>query len=165
VEASSQHERIVDYVDYGEGLEAMIASLVDALAADTALHGRYPLRWLAVKLLEGDEDAVSKVRKSPVHACVQALLASPGTDDGHEIFMVEKRYETVAAIYLQVRCCDTGLPPPAEHTGDALYRCPGSSCCCGDAESEGIVVYTLTEKGKRFAEKLAGLGGFAGTRG
>lgn len=147
-ETSPRHGRIVDYVDYGEGMEVTIASLVDALAIDASLPGRYPLRWFAVKLLERDENASSKVRESPAFACVQALLASVSSDE-YGMVMADRRCEAIAAIDLQVRCINTG------RANDVLYHCSGPSCCCGETGGEGVVTYALTEKGKRLAEKFA----------
>jgi ferrous iron transport protein B len=163
-ETSPRHGRIVDFVDYGEGLEATIATLVDALAIDASLPGRYPLRWLAVKLLEGDEDVASKVRESPAFACVQALLASVSSDE-YGIVMADRRCEAIAAIDLQVRGTNAGLLDSIGYLDDVLYPCSGSPCCCGETGGEGVVTYALTERGRRFAERLREQRTFAGVRG
>jgi len=163
-ETSPRHGRIVDYVDYGEGLEATIATLVDALAIDASLPGRYPLRWLAVKLLEGDEDVASKVRESPAFACVQALLASVSSDE-YGIVMADRRCEAIAAIDLQVRGTNAGLLDSIGYLDDVLYPCSGSPCCCGETGGEGVVTYALTERGRRFAERLREQRTLAGVRG
>ncbi|MBU2552366.1 MAG: ferrous iron transport protein B [Proteobacteria bacterium] len=43
-------------IDYGD-IESFIRELVDVLSAEPALADRYPLRWLAIKLLEEDREA------------------------------------------------------------------------------------------------------------
>lgn len=96
---SPHHEHIVGY---GNEIEAMIASLVGVLAADKDLGDRYPLRWLAARLLEGDENALAKVKESPVSSRVQDILS--GTDlDEYEAAMADRRYDVIAAVLPQVR--------------------------------------------------------------
>ncbi len=50
-------------IDYGESLEPILNLLEEHLSKDTDLSKRYPLRWLAVKLMENDEEAQRLVRK------------------------------------------------------------------------------------------------------
>lgn len=47
-------------VDYGPDVEPAIANLTDAIEKMGII--KYPVRWLAVKLLENDSDAIAKVR-------------------------------------------------------------------------------------------------------
>ena len=49
-------------IDYGP-LEPFIAGLAERLAEDSLLSVQYPLRWLAIKLLENDSEAESLVRR------------------------------------------------------------------------------------------------------
>ncbi len=42
-------------VDYGE-MEQFLRKLVEKLSSRSALSEKYPLRWLAIKLMEGDEE-------------------------------------------------------------------------------------------------------------
>jgi ferrous iron transport protein B len=51
-------------LDYGEGLESSLDALEKDLAGDAALSGRYPLRWLAVKLMEDDTEVQRLVREN-----------------------------------------------------------------------------------------------------
>ena len=98
-ETSPYHEHTVGY---GNDVEATIASLVGVLAADSDLAERYPLRWLAARLLEGDENALAKVKESPVSSRVQDILS--GTDlDEYEAAMADRRYDVIAAVLPQVR--------------------------------------------------------------
>ena len=49
-------------LDYGREVEEEIAKLEELISEDRELSQRYPPRWLAVKLLEGDEEAVKTLR-------------------------------------------------------------------------------------------------------
>jgi len=51
-------------LDYGEGLESSLGALEKALARDAALPGLYPLRWLAVKLMENDTEAQRLIKEN-----------------------------------------------------------------------------------------------------
>jgi len=99
---SPHHEHTVGY---GDDAEAKIVTLVDALSTDRNLAKRYPLRWLAVKLLEGDENVASKVREGPASVRVQSILSSIDADE-YEAVMADKRYEAISAILPQVHRTD-----------------------------------------------------------
>ncbi|MBA7596293.1 Fe(2+) transporter FeoB [subsurface metagenome] len=49
-------------LDYGRELEEEIAKLQELISEDRELSRRYPPRWLAIKLLEGDEEVVKTLR-------------------------------------------------------------------------------------------------------
>ncbi|MDK2974085.1 MAG: ferrous iron transport protein [Methanofollis sp.] len=102
-ETSPHHEHTIGY---GDDAERMIASLVGVLETDQSLAARYPLRWLAVKLLEGDEDVLARIQEGPAAGRVQNILSSIDTD-GYEATMADKRYEAIAAILPQVRTVNT----------------------------------------------------------
>jgi len=53
------------HVQYGHDVEEEVAKL-EKLVSDNSLSKRYPARWLAVKLLEGDEEIISKIRQAEV---------------------------------------------------------------------------------------------------
>ncbi len=141
------HERIVDYVDYGVEVEAMIASLIDLLLTDRSLPERYPLRWLAVRLLEGDGDVLTKIPGGLGFDRLQDFFSLIDSE-GYRAVMEKKRYETIATILSQVM--SSGL-------GD-----PGASCrfsgCYGGAGGRLVVEYVLTEKGRKVAEKFSKMG-------
>ena len=50
-------------VDYGEALEPVLGSIEKRLSKDPDIVGRYQLRWLAVKLMENDEEAQRVIRE------------------------------------------------------------------------------------------------------
>ena len=50
---------------YGAEIEACLARLEKLLRADVEFSKRYPPRWMAVKLLENDQNAIQKLGQSP----------------------------------------------------------------------------------------------------
>ena len=147
VEIAPRHERIVDYVDYGVEVEAMIASLIDLLLTDRSLLTRYPLRWLAVGLLEGDGDVLAKIPGGLAFDRLQDFLPLIDSEE-YQAAMEKKRYETIATILSQIQSAGPGDP-------GALCRCPGRY---GDAGGRLVVEYALTEKGRKTAENFAKMG-------
>lgn len=61
-------------VDYGPDVEPSIANLTDAIEKMGII--KYPVRWLAVKLLENDSDAVEKVRAMEGTQSILALAST-----------------------------------------------------------------------------------------
>jgi len=55
-------------IDYGPEVEGRIRELEAILRKDAELAERYPTRWLAIRLLEGDEDLVKKLKSRPIWA-------------------------------------------------------------------------------------------------
>jgi len=53
-------------INYGQEAEEEIAKLEKLISQDGELSGKYPPRWLAVKLLEGDEDITKKFKEVKV---------------------------------------------------------------------------------------------------
>ncbi|MFP3869923.1 MAG: ferrous iron transporter B [Syntrophobacteria bacterium] len=52
------------YINYGEALESVLGAVEQRLSEDAGHSSRYPLRWLAVKLMEGDSEARRLVREN-----------------------------------------------------------------------------------------------------
>ena len=50
-------------IDYGEAMEPALSSLEKRLSGDPDLSERYPLRWLAIKLMENDPEAQKLIRE------------------------------------------------------------------------------------------------------
>ena len=50
-------------IDYGNTLEPILSSLEKRLSEESVLSQNYPLRWLAVKLMEGDSEAERLVKE------------------------------------------------------------------------------------------------------
>jgi small GTP-binding protein len=51
-------------ITYGKKIEGLIHSIVKIIDKDETLAQKYPPRWLAIKLLEKDEDVLAKIRGS-----------------------------------------------------------------------------------------------------
>ena len=49
-------------VDYGEPLESILVSLEEKLSENPKISSQYPVRWLAVKLMEHDSEAIRLVK-------------------------------------------------------------------------------------------------------
>lgn len=65
VKAAKQKPKQKPVVDYGKELEARIAKLEAALAEDRTVGTRYPTRWLAIKILEKDEEVLNQIKTNP----------------------------------------------------------------------------------------------------
>jgi ferrous iron transport protein B len=62
--ATSKKEQAASFrIDYGDDLEPILDSLEKRLSEETEISSRYPVRWLAVKLMENDEEAQRLVMK------------------------------------------------------------------------------------------------------
>lgn len=95
---SPHHEHSIGY---GDQAEKVIADLIAALRQDQELTSRYLPRWLAVRLLEGDEDALKKIEGSSARNAVFSVLS--GIDAGeYEALMADRRYEVISAVLPQV---------------------------------------------------------------
>jgi len=66
VKAAREGKKSPLKIDYGKKVEALIERLEGLIRKDPVLSQRYPTRWLVVRLLEGDEDVLRKVRDSAV---------------------------------------------------------------------------------------------------
>ncbi len=52
-------------VHYGQEIEEDIEKLKAVISQDDSLTARYPVRWLALKLLENDREVMKKIKESP----------------------------------------------------------------------------------------------------
>ncbi|NOH02857.1 MAG: hypothetical protein HND47_13315 [Chloroflexi bacterium] len=57
--------RTLFQLDYGGKLEREIDRVIEAFHEHQLDAGRYPARWLAIKLLEADADILEHVRAMP----------------------------------------------------------------------------------------------------
>ncbi|PKG32436.1 ferrous iron transport protein B [Methanoregula sp.] len=97
-ETSPHHEHAIGY---GDAIERSISGIGTVISSDPALAARYPPRWLAIRLLEGDGNAKEKLRGSPAELKVLALLEQCDPDQ-IEAAMADRRYEVIAALLPQV---------------------------------------------------------------
>lgn len=93
--ASLPHE-----IGYGKEIEDKICRLEKIISEDRDLIDRYPSRWLSIKLLEGDENAHSKLSSSSVQPEVKKFLSGLNTEE-YEAEMADKRYEFISRILSQ----------------------------------------------------------------
>ncbi|HDN79387.1 MAG TPA: ferrous iron transport protein B [Chloroflexi bacterium] len=105
VEAFARRIRIVDY---GREIEKEITKLEKLIAEVEPLAKRYPTRWLAVKLLENDEDVRRKVDAIPgglrilrqAEASIARLRNVFG--DEAETLIADRRYGFISGVVKQV---------------------------------------------------------------
>jgi ferrous iron transport protein B len=62
-------------LDYGKKIENLIDYIVGLLKKDSALVNQYPLRWIAIKLIEKDAQALDIIKTSPVAAELLEVVA------------------------------------------------------------------------------------------
>jgi len=73
--AKEKNRRRIIEISYGKKLDELIAKIERILQKDENLTKVYPARWLAIKLLEADEEVLKIVEKSPcVHEIINLLL-------------------------------------------------------------------------------------------
>ncbi|MFP3912952.1 MAG: nucleoside recognition domain-containing protein, partial [Desulfobacteraceae bacterium] len=91
-------------IDYGE-MEPFFRDIVAQLSPETRLREAYPLRWLAIKLMEGDAEAQRLIRENLPQA--DAFMASiekireafeAQFDKAPELHIATCRYKTAADI-------------------------------------------------------------------
>ncbi len=94
-------------IGYGGEVEEEINELENILGDDEELSKRYPLRWLSVKLLEGDKEVQKKLEGSQVEDRIKKILDKMDKEK-YETAMVDKRYEAINAVLPQVcsRCVE-----------------------------------------------------------
>ncbi len=92
-------------IGYGDIIESKVLEIEKILLTDPELSKRYPLRWMSIKLLEGDRNVRTKVGKSHVSAAINELLASIDQEE-YEADIADKRYVAINAIFPQMctRC-------------------------------------------------------------
>ncbi|HIE43195.1 MAG TPA: ferrous iron transport protein B, partial [Candidatus Omnitrophica bacterium] len=99
-------------VDYDHDIEAEIENLSDILK-DKGLPKEYPLRWLIVKLLEGDAEILERIKKLPegseIEEAVLKTTASLEKLLGYDLetAMVERRYGFLEGLVKE--CCEKRL--------------------------------------------------------
>lgn len=81
-------------VNYGPELEQELAKIQDLLEKENGRLAEYNPRWLAVKLLENDEDVQKKVESAEILAAVDAATARIEKLLGEhpEMFIADRRY-------------------------------------------------------------------------
>ena len=88
---------------YADELEAEIARLQALIAADAALAHEFRTRWLALKLLENDQDIRTQLQQMGRHSliaaadeAIQRVVAALGDDP--EILITDQRYQYISQV-------------------------------------------------------------------
>ncbi|MFP3040798.1 ferrous iron transport protein B [Treponema primitia] len=85
-------------LNYGDEIESQLETIESAIAADSAFAAKYPVRWLAVKLIEKDSNAYERLQEHPQAEKIETLARDAvawiekhfGKDA--EIIISEQRY-------------------------------------------------------------------------
>lgn len=64
IEAAKKRERRIIKISYGKDLDDLISKVEKAILKDGKLSSKYPTRWLAIKVLENDEEVLKRVEES-----------------------------------------------------------------------------------------------------
>lgn len=172
----AQHGRPVTY---GHEVEAEVDMLAAVIGRDDALSARYPPRWLAVKLIERDAEALKAVRshaKDPVHIDTSARSAILAIErhygEAAEAIIAERRYGFAAGA---VRDCVQASPESRRDATDRIdalvcHRVLGPLVLLGVVYSLFLAVFKVADEwpwlfGRSptgwchwlFEERLAGL--------
>lgn len=90
-------------IDYGPLVEAEIAALQAAIERDPMLSRLYLPRWLAIKLLEGDNDIAARLEAggysdlvAEARAAIERITAATGDDA--ETLIADRRYRFIGAV-------------------------------------------------------------------
>ena len=103
------YTRGVFLVDYGREVEEEIARLQEAIEKVPALAARYPSRWLALKLLEGDSELISQLEASVVGG--KTILAEARKSVAHlrevygddvDTIIADRRYGFISGLVKEV---------------------------------------------------------------
>jgi ferrous iron transport protein B len=98
-------------IDYGGEIEAEIRGIVENIAQHPAISQIYDPRWLAIKLLEGESDLISRVRAldggSAVLETTQAARKRllDATPNGVEFAIADRRYAFVSHVVEEIGPC------------------------------------------------------------
>ncbi|ADI74168.1 ferrous iron transport protein B [Methanohalobium evestigatum Z-7303] len=101
VEESKKKTLHIHEIGYGNDIEKDISELEFLLEKDENLYKHYPLRWLSIKILEGDNNVLAKIQNSQVKDEVDEYLKKIDTDY-YEALMADRRYGTISSVVSQV---------------------------------------------------------------
>lgn len=113
---------------YGAELEAVLTRLTAILETDPEFTRSYPSRWMALKLLEKDTDAKSKLESHRDRPSVEGALAVAISDlerptgRDSEILVSEARYGAIHGAAKQTVVRDRTTVPLTEHVDAILIN-------------------------------------------
>jgi ferrous iron transport protein B len=88
-------------LEYGEEIEGRIKSLEEILKDARNVLGPFPRRWLAVKLVEGDEEIIITAKGSHLWPQISRIIEDVDTEE-LELRMTDSRYELAGSIAAKV---------------------------------------------------------------
>ncbi|WP_292468406.1 ferrous iron transport protein B [Methanolobus sp.] len=88
-------------IGYGSEIEDKILEIEKALSEDENRDKRYPLRWVSIRLLEGDSNVKRKISDSPVYGRVMEIIDSIDQEE-YEAEIADKRYLAINTIFPQM---------------------------------------------------------------
>jgi ferrous iron transport protein B len=110
-EAAANNQHRIFTIDYGPQVEEKIKQLSDTLATLTEV--KYPIRWLAIKLLENDQDVRTAISNMPGGSQVLSLVDEARNElkaalgDDVELTIAEYRYRFAGEVYQEVVAAGT----------------------------------------------------------
>jgi ferrous iron transport protein B len=114
------------HIDYGE-MEPLLREIIERLSAENGLAERYPLRWLAIKLMEGDSEILRLLRDSPANA--EDLVAFVSSSraafeqqlgEKPELHIAKHRYQAADAIAKTCLTLPAGAKRPLSDKIDSV---------------------------------------------
>lgn len=111
ITAAEQNRQKPFTVQYGPEIEAKIADIVAAF--DDVADAKYPLRWMAVKLLENDKDVIEMVGRMVKGQEIVALAAAARKEvsdelgEEIEVAIAGYRYQFVGGLYAEIARSDS----------------------------------------------------------
>ncbi len=104
------------FVNYGEDIEEAIGEIQCSITPVDCLPGRYPLRWLSIRILEQDKDIQEMLANSGVYSDDWKMLEQRHTRKLYElnredtdVILAEKRFGFIKGI---IRECVAVKKPP-----------------------------------------------------
>jgi len=85
-------------IKYGKPYDEVISEIATILEKDKELASKYPVKWLAIKVLEADEEVTKIVNRSPVRSELELKLEEAKKVLGEDIetALAEKRYSIIS---------------------------------------------------------------------
>ena len=121
IEVASKNTKPTARIDYGEVLEPAIDELMEVVAKNGSIS--YPIRWVAIKLLENDPDVIKKVKAfgntEAVLAKAEQLREELKKQVDLDIVFQEYRHRFAVAVYNE---CLIGKAKEIETKSDRIDK-------------------------------------------
>ena len=101
IEETNNEQHHGHEIGYGDEIENKVLEIERILAADNDIMSKYPLRWMSIRLLEGDENIWDKISRSHVAEDINELLNSIDQEE-YEADIADKRYVAINTIFPQI---------------------------------------------------------------